>query len=130
MSDLGDIAPSLFEALAPASAVERRFKYLGGLDWGRPISVCKAADIIAALHSAKEIEAAFSEVPRESMPVVETLAVVGIAQRIARMPLLLDRQAAIEALPEWLQLRTKPHIKRLFTVKPWRHEKQPQGGIQ
>lgn len=82
-----------------------------------------AAVRIAGLEDLGKVEAAIAEVPNQFKKTVLTIAISGIATRIARMQQLLDRQAALDALPPDLRDMTAPHVKRLYTTRPWEGKK-------
>lgn len=89
------------------------------LDPNRPIYAVKAAKIIADLGDLSSVETAIDQVHARERKTVETLAIVMIAERIARLSRLLDRRAALDRLPEQLRIRCEPHVKRLHETKPW-----------
>jgi hypothetical protein len=78
---------------------------------------------IAAIEDLGKVEAALAEVPNRFKKTVLTIVINGIALRIAQMPQLLERKAALEALPPDLRDMTAPHVKRLYTAKPWEGKK-------
>ncbi len=92
---------------------------LEDLDPALPSYPRLAAARIAWLADLAAIEAALAEVPVNFRKMVETLTVTGVALRIAQTPRLLDRRAALDALPVDLRERAEPHVRRLYETKPW-----------
>jgi hypothetical protein len=80
-----------------------------------------AAERIVMLEERAEIERALDRLPPNFRAMVETLAIMGIALRIARMPELADRQAALDRMPETILERVRQHVKRYHATKPWRN---------
>lgn len=78
-----------------------------------------AAELIARLEDAPAIERALQEIAPGKFDMVLTLAIMGMALRIAQLPELEARRYALSKLPPDIQLRAAPHVKRLFEVKPW-----------
>jgi hypothetical protein len=108
-----------FDLTPPALARPPRRSLFADLDCGAASFPRLAAERIAMLEERAEIERALAKVPPETRTMVETLAVMGLALRIARLPELAARQAALAAIPEALSERVKAHVKRYYVTKPW-----------
>lgn len=110
--------PLFAEALPPLKR-----GLLADLDVEDDHYVLGAAVRIAGIGDLGKVEAAIAEVPNRFKKTVLTIAINGIALRIAQMQQLLDRKAALEALPADLRDMTAPHVKRLYTTRPWEGKK-------
>jgi hypothetical protein len=108
-----------FELTPPALARPPRRGLFSDLDCGAASFPRLAAERIALLEDREEIDRALAKVPPETRTMVETLAVMGIALRIARRPELAERQAAMQGIPDALSERVKAHVKRYYATKPW-----------
>jgi hypothetical protein len=77
------------------------------------------AQRIADLEDLADVRAALSDVPGGCYSVVETLALQGIAIRIARLPKLEQRRAELRKIPEDLRGRVEPLLRSYYQTKPW-----------
>lgn len=92
---------------------------LGDLDVQDDHYEIDAAMRISELEDLGKVEAVIAEVPNQFKKTVLTLAINGIAMRIAKLPQLLERKAALEALPADIRDMVSPHVRRLYETKPW-----------
>lgn len=83
-----------------------------------------AAKRIAELKDLAKVDVVFAEVPAQFVKTVMTLAISGIAVRIARMKHLLDRRDALDALPDDIRQRAEPFVKSFYQTRPW--ERKPR----
>lgn len=70
-----------------------------------------AAERISKLKDLALVDAAITEVPNHQKKIVATLAVGGLALRIACLPQLLDRADALETLSADIRARVEPLAK-------------------
>lgn len=116
---LGLLMPDLFESTSPVPREASRIRYLVGLDVTQPSFVRLVTARIAEMVDPTEIEAALREVPAAFHTIIETMAVQAIAYRIAQLPSLAGRRAALERVPDGLRARVAPHLQSYYTTKPW-----------
>jgi hypothetical protein len=90
-----------------------------GLNVDAPSFPRLAAQRIADLEDLADVRAALSNVPPGCYGVVETLALQGIAIRIARLPELEQRRAELRKIPEDLRGRVEPLLRSYYQTKPW-----------
>lgn len=114
----GAVALELFPTPAPPPSRRKRGIF-DHLDSERPIYAVQAAAIIAGLPDLSKVERALAQVEPRDLQTVTTLALVGIAMRIAKLTTLAERRGLLSTLPPDFQRDCEPHVKRLYQVKPW-----------
>lgn len=99
-----------------------RLGFLSGLNVGSPDYPRLAAERIATLRTARELEEALAEVPRHFMQFVETLTVSALAIRVARaLDPRIKGALMISEVPELLRARVEPLAKSYAQIRPWEH---------
>lgn len=79
----------------------------------------EAAKRIAELQDLGKVDPALAEVPNKFKKTVITLVVGGLGLRIAKLAQLLDRRAALDALPADLRGMVEPYVKSFYVTRPW-----------
>lgn len=89
-----------------------------------------AADRIARLDDLRAVDKALGDVPREWYRMVETLALQGVAVRIAKIQPVHDtaearalaleqRRAELGKIPEDLRGRVEEWVRSYYVTRPW-----------